>query len=80
LRRWTLTSGFPVVSAHVLVGAAADCHGLRRELESMLAERFGLDHSTLQVEHAPGPLQLGPSFPRRAPLSAAPPGKARRRA
>jgi cobalt-zinc-cadmium efflux system protein len=80
LHVWTLTSGFPVVSAHVLVDAGADCHGLRRELDAMLAERFGLDHSTLQVEHASGPVQLGPSFPRRAPLSAAPPGKARRRA
>jgi hypothetical protein len=34
----------------------------------MLAERFGLDHSTLQVEHAPGTVQLGLSFRRRAPL------------
>jgi cobalt-zinc-cadmium efflux system protein len=80
LHIWTLTSGFPVVSAHVLVDAGADCHGLRRELEAMLAARFGLDHSTLQVEHASGPLQLGPSSPRRSPLSAAPPGTARRRA
>ena len=68
LHVWTLTSGFPVVSAHVLVGPGADCHRLRRELESLLAERFGLDHSTLQVEHAPGPVQLGRSFRRRSPL------------
>jgi cobalt-zinc-cadmium efflux system protein len=68
LHVWTLSSGFPVLSAHVLVSAAADCHQVRRELESMLAERFGLDHSTLQVEHRPGPLQLGPSFRRRSAL------------
>src|SRR5436190_11484008 len=68
LHVWTLTSGFPVISAHVLVGAGADCHALRRQLEMMLAERFGLDHSTLQVEHASGPVQLGPSFRRRSPL------------
>ena len=80
LHVWTLTSGFPVLSAHVLVAPGADCHGLRRDLESMLTERFALDHTTLQVEHAPGTLQLGPSFPRRAPLGAAPPGEARRRA
>jgi cobalt-zinc-cadmium efflux system protein len=60
LHVWTLTDGFPVVSAHVLVTAGADCHGLRRELEELLAERFGLDHSTLQVEHAPGPLRITP--------------------
>jgi hypothetical protein len=41
---------------------------VRRELEAMVAERFGLDHSTLQVEHAAGPVQLGGSFRRRAPL------------
>lgn len=69
LHVWTLTSGFPVASAHVLVAPGADCHGLRRRLEEMLAERFGLDHSTLQVEHAPGTLQLGPSFRRRSPLA-----------
>ena len=69
LHVWTLTSGFPVLSAHVLVAPGADCHGLRRDLEAMLAERFGLDHSTLQVEHAPGTVQLGPSFRRRTPLN-----------
>ncbi len=68
LHIWTVSDGFPVVSAHVLVAAGADCHALRRTLEGMLAEHFGLDHSTLQVEHAPGTLQLGPSFRRRAPL------------
>ena len=69
LHVWTLTSGFPVLSAHVLVAPGSDCHALRRQLEAMLAERFGLDHSTLQVEHAPGPVQLGESFRRREPLS-----------
>jgi cobalt-zinc-cadmium efflux system protein len=80
LHVWTLTSGFPVLSAHVLVAAGADCHGVRRGLEAMLGERFGLEHSTLQVEHVPGTVQLGPSYRRRAPLSAAPPGEGRRRA
>ena len=80
LHVWTLTSGFPVVSAHVLVAPGSDCHRVRRDLETMLGERFGLEHSTLQVEHGPGAVQLGPSFRRRGPLSAAPPGKARRRA
>jgi cobalt-zinc-cadmium efflux system protein len=68
LHVWTLTSGFPVLSAHVLVSPGSDCHGLRRQLEELLAERFDLEHTTLQVEHAPGTLQLGPSFRRRSPL------------
>jgi cobalt-zinc-cadmium efflux system protein len=68
LHVWTLTSGFPVLSAHVLVSPGADCHGLRRQLEELLAERFDLEHTTLQVEHAPGTVQLGPTFRRRTPL------------
>jgi cobalt-zinc-cadmium efflux system protein len=68
LHVWTLTSGFPVLSAHVLVSPGADCHRARRQLEAELVDRFGLDHSTLQVEHAPGPVQLGPTFRRQAPL------------
>jgi cobalt-zinc-cadmium efflux system protein len=68
LHVWTLTSGFPVLSAHVLVAPGSDCHALRRRLEGMLAERFGLDHSTLQVEHSLGPVEIGRSFRRRTPL------------
>ena len=47
---------FPTLSAHVLVEPGADCHGVRRELESLLHDRFGLEHTTLQVEHAPAKL------------------------
>jgi cobalt-zinc-cadmium efflux system protein len=68
LHVWTLTSGFPIVSAHVLVGPGADCHAVRGRLEQKLAEAFGLEHSTLQVEHAHGPVHIGPSFRRRSPL------------
>jgi cobalt-zinc-cadmium efflux system protein len=60
LHVWTVTSGFPSVSAHVLVGHRADCHATRARLEQLLGRRFGLVHSTLQVEHAPpGMLQHG---------------------
>src|SRR5918995_148783 len=58
LHVWTITSGFPALSAHVLVDAGADCHALRAELERMLRDRFGLEHTTLQVEHAPGLLEI----------------------
>jgi len=51
LHVWTVTSGFPALAAHVLVEPGADCHRIRLELERMLAERFGLEHTTLQVEH-----------------------------
>ena len=41
---------------HVLVDQGADCHGLRFQLERLLHDRYGLDHTTLQVEHATGGL------------------------
>ncbi|MGK2956525.1 MAG: cation diffusion facilitator family transporter [Solirubrobacterales bacterium] len=53
LHVWQITSGFPMLSAHVLVGAGEDCHGARREIEKLLHERFEIDHTTLQVEHSP---------------------------
>jgi cobalt-zinc-cadmium efflux system protein len=52
LHVWTVTSGFPALSAHVLVEHGADCHAARARLERVLADRFGLTHTTLQVEHA----------------------------
>jgi cobalt-zinc-cadmium efflux system protein len=51
LHVWEVSSGFPALSAHVLVGQSDDCHQVRRELERLLAERFRIDHTTLQVEH-----------------------------
>jgi cobalt-zinc-cadmium efflux system protein len=53
LHIWELTSGFPSLSAHVLVHPKDDCHAIRLELERFLAERFHLEHTTLQVDHAP---------------------------
>ena len=52
LHIWEITSGFPALSAHVLVEPDGDCHGLRRELERILADEFHIEHTTLQVEHA----------------------------
>ena len=52
LHIWTITSGFPALSAHVLVGRGEDCHGRREELETLLRTEFGIEHTTLQVEHA----------------------------
>jgi cobalt-zinc-cadmium efflux system protein len=52
LHVWEVTTEFPTLSAHVLVEPGADCHGIRRELEGLLRDRFGLEHTTLQVEHA----------------------------
>jgi cobalt-zinc-cadmium efflux system protein len=56
LHVWEITSGFPALSAHVLVGSESNCHSARREMEAMLHERFALDHTTLQVDHVGGEL------------------------
>ncbi len=51
LHVWTITSGFPALAAHVLVGNDEDCHERRRELEKMIYREFGIEHTTLQVDH-----------------------------
>ena len=51
LHVWTVTSGFPALAAHVLVSPDSDCHAARRRLEQLLHRRFGLRHTTLQVDH-----------------------------
>jgi cobalt-zinc-cadmium efflux system protein len=53
LHVWEVTSGFPALSAHVLVGRENDCHATRRGLERMLHDEFDLHHTTLQVDHQP---------------------------
>ena len=51
LHVWEISSGFPALSAHVLVARDEDCHRIRRELEHELDGRFEIHHTTLQVEH-----------------------------
>jgi cobalt-zinc-cadmium efflux system protein len=61
LHVWEVTSGFPALSAHVVVRAGADCHELRRELQHVLADEFHVQHTTLQVDHEAAqqpPLQI----------------------
>src|SRR5688500_16213976 len=51
LHIWSITSGFPALSAHVLVGRHEDCHSRRRELEELLTHEYAISHTTLQVDH-----------------------------
>jgi cobalt-zinc-cadmium efflux system protein len=68
LHVWEVTSGFAALSAHVVVRAGDDCHELRRSLQRLLDERFHVQHTTLQVDHEPTPLQIEmPAPPDRAP-------------
>ena len=64
LHVWEVTSGMPSLSAHVTVRAGCDTQTHRRKLAEMLRERFGIDHTTLQVEaRHEGPLEIEPLSP-----------------
>jgi cobalt-zinc-cadmium efflux system protein len=52
LHVWEISSGFPALTAHVLVSVDCDCHATRRRLADVLDEQFGITHTTLQVDHA----------------------------
>jgi cobalt-zinc-cadmium efflux system protein len=58
LHVWEISSGFPALTAHVLVSPDCDCHATRRRLADLLQERFGIAHTTLQVDHAQPPQAL----------------------
>ncbi|WP_375002212.1 cation diffusion facilitator family transporter [Aeromicrobium sp. CTD01-1L150] len=56
LHVWTITSGMPVMSAHVVVDdsidAMGDAHDILDRLGSCLSEHFDVEHSTFQIEPA----------------------------
>jgi len=51
LHVWEVTSGFPALSAHVLVHRENDCHAARRDLATMLDDRVEIEHTTPQIDH-----------------------------
>jgi cobalt-zinc-cadmium efflux system protein len=64
LHVWEVTSGFPALSAHVVVRPGCDTQSHRRELADLLRDRFGIEHTTLQVEAEPrAPLAIEPLQP-----------------
>jgi cobalt-zinc-cadmium efflux system protein len=64
LHVWEVTSGMPSLSAHVTVRAGCDTQSHRRQLAELLRDRFGIEHSTLQVEaRHEGPLEIEPLHP-----------------
>jgi cobalt-zinc-cadmium efflux system protein len=50
LHVWTLTSGTEAMSAHVLVDDLADGRHILGDLQTLLRERFGIEHTTIQLE------------------------------
>jgi len=53
LHVWTLTSGREAMSAHVVVADVGESDRLLRELHEVLHARFGIDHTTVQLETEP---------------------------
>jgi cobalt-zinc-cadmium efflux system protein len=56
LHVWEVSSGFPALAAHVVVGRDCDCHQARLRLQEVLRDRFGIAHTTLQMDHVGGDL------------------------
>jgi len=53
LHVWTVTSGFPALAAHIRTEPSETADEVRERIEAVLHERFGLDHTTLQVVPEP---------------------------
>lgn len=51
LHLWEITSGYPALTAHVLVDDDCDCHATRVRLAELLRDTYGIEHATLQVDH-----------------------------
>lgn len=60
---WSLTSGRNLATMHVRVEEGHGVHGIIDAIKSLLRERFGLEHTTVQIcpEHCPD--DDGPSVP-----------------
>jgi cobalt-zinc-cadmium efflux system protein len=50
LHVWTLTSEMDVASAHLMVCAGTDSHGVLDQARVVLRDRYDIEHATLQVE------------------------------
>jgi cobalt-zinc-cadmium efflux system protein len=53
LHVWTVTSGFAALAAHIRTDPSDDADEVRVRIEAVLHDRFGLDHTTLQVVPEP---------------------------
>ena len=51
LHVWEVTSGSPALSAHVTGDKDCGCHATRRAMDTLIHDRFHIEHTTLQVDH-----------------------------
>jgi cobalt-zinc-cadmium efflux system protein len=64
LHVWTLTSGRDAMSAHVVVAPDAPAARILENLHVILHTRFGIDHTTIQIDTEPARLLRITSSPR----------------
>lgn len=57
LHIWTITSDFPSLSCHLVVKDHINRDNLLHEISDLLAEKFGLKHTTIQMEGADSRIQ-----------------------
>jgi len=55
LHAWALTAERPLLTLHATVEEGTDLGGVVAHIKRVLTEDFGIDHSTIQVEHGPCP-------------------------
>jgi cobalt-zinc-cadmium efflux system protein len=65
LHVWEVTSGFPALSAHILVDRGHDCHERRETIAGLLRERYQVDHATLQIDHPAATIMSAESLKQR---------------
>jgi cobalt-zinc-cadmium efflux system protein len=58
LHVWTLTSGREAMSAHVVVDDLRESERLIEALHAVLHARFGIDHTTIQLDREPPVLRI----------------------
>jgi cobalt-zinc-cadmium efflux system protein len=50
LHIWSLTSGMPLLTAHVEIDGIAEWNRIQKALREMLAKDHRIDHVTIQIE------------------------------
>jgi len=55
LHVWSITAGWPALSCHIVLRADIDADVALRSLGLMMRDRYGIEHTTIQIERNLGP-------------------------
>ncbi|GAB4230315.1 MAG: cation diffusion facilitator family transporter [Kiloniellaceae bacterium] len=53
IHAWSLTPERPLLTLHARIGQAADPQATLERIKQVLSKRYGIDHSTVQIERGP---------------------------